>query len=491
MQALSFCHSIKNKYTNSKIIDNIKYNSIENVKQIAKKFFDVASFLISSSKEIGEFFNLYLFKEDELASPQLKKIPPFNLNKRFSTPKSSPYKPKPITKVEPNQTINLSLETHTVSSSRCKSPCKIRQENNIPVPSKYISCSEIIGSSPIAMHQYPMHLSHLFLNNKEVINILDENKVPSNPSAAYAMIKQGIFPIKTLGAGCYNTTFLVKTPLKNKKCVYRKNEPNTLEVKDLLNFEIGRNIHQKLVEAKIKYIAKIYQVIPFKDGTEGLLMEYAEKGALSDCVSQLENSQKMTILKQLFKAVHQMHRAGYIHRDLKLENIVLKEKKVKGQKKLEMRLIDFDFAQPVNQKSVVAGTYAYFAPELIENQRNPHFQQDKSIDRWALGIIAYHLKYPDNQNHLINHFRRPYPRTVDELYKDINGHPASRQVVQQHTTPVLQFKRWFKKLKLSKENPYDNLIISLLTRDPKKRLDLKNALSLLKKCCEKDLVIIK
>lgn len=76
-----------------------------------------------------------------------------------------------------------------------------------------------------------------------------------------------------------------------------------------------------------------------------------------------------------------MHRNEYVHRDLKLENILLDNNET-----FSCKLIDFGFAEKINYKALLskAGTPGFLPPELFHMQ--PY--TDKG-DIFSLGVILY------------------------------------------------------------------------------------------------------
>lgn len=50
-----------------------------------------------------------------------------------------------------------------------------------------------------------------------------------------------------------------------------------------------------------------------------------------------------TILKGVAEALLELHRYDYVHRDLKLENIM-----IEGKDSFNVRIVDFGFAEKVN-----------------------------------------------------------------------------------------------------------------------------------------------
>jgi serine/threonine protein kinase len=68
---------------------------------------------------------------------------------------------------------------------------------------------------------------------------------------------------------------------------------------------------------------------------------------------------------QLCGAVTHIHKAGCVHRDLKLENILL-------DKAENVKLVDFGFTREYEPKKMLetwCGTYSYAAPEMIQGEK--------------------------------------------------------------------------------------------------------------------------
>ncbi len=119
-----------------------------------------------------------------------------------------------------------------------------------------------------------------------------------------------------------------------------------------------------------------------KDRSINLFMELCDC-SLGDMMYNLKKvgSCKLKIneiLKQVISAVAYLHGMGIAHRDLKPQNILIKDDAVK--------LTDFGTAKQNSRNEVMSdtqGTYRYMAPEVFKGE--PH---KLSCDVWSIGCIA-------------------------------------------------------------------------------------------------------
>ena len=119
---------------------------------------------------------------------------------------------------------------------------------------------------------------------------------------------------------------------------------------------------------------KLYFVMPFIRGGE--LYKHFLK-----CKRFPEQKVKIYIA-QIALAIGYLHSKDILHRDLKLENIMINEDGY-------LKLIDFGLAKIVknnDQTMSFCGTPEYIAPEMVAGKGH-----GKPVDWWALGILTYEM----------------------------------------------------------------------------------------------------
>lgn len=101
-----------------------------------------------------------------------------------------------------------------------------------------------------------------------------------------------------------------------------------------------------------------------------IIMEYLEGGELLEALMNKGEEGRYTeedariIFRQIIDGVKFMHKKGIVHRDLKLENLLLsKPGNIKA-----LKIADFGLAKKIAQStlSTVCGTPHYVAPEIIK-----------------------------------------------------------------------------------------------------------------------------
>lgn len=94
-------------------------------------------------------------------------------------------------------------------------------------------------------------------------------------------------------------------------------------------------------------------------------------------------------MKDLFLALVPLHAAGIVHRDVKLENLILSANKKNKDDRPRLKLLDFGLALHLDEKDPpksIMGTLDYLAPEMILGKG-----YDFKVDCWSAGIALFEL----------------------------------------------------------------------------------------------------
>lgn len=200
--------------------------------------------------------------------------------------------------------------------------------------------------------------------------------------------------MKSLGEGAFSKVKLVKDSKGQKYAMkimkiekkdnekregYFQNEVEALETLD----------HPNILKMA-GYSKKSEAIRP--DGSKLKLcyinLEFCEGGELFDYVAQsgsFTESQARFYFHQLIDALDYMHKKGYKHRDVKLENILL-------DNDFNMKLADFGFATKEDVSYKRKGTIGYMAPEVLAHE--PY--KGAEADIFAAAVILFILvtKHP-------------------------------------------------------------------------------------------------
>lgn len=127
-----------------------------------------------------------------------------------------------------------------------------------------------------------------------------------------------------------------------------------------------------------------------------LVMELCEDGELKEILSKKGNfseNETRWIIQSLASAITYLHNNDIVHRDLKLENIMVKSSFIDDNNEMNLNIKVTDFGLAVKKHGgseamlqTTCGTPMYMAPEVI----NAH-DYSQQCDIWSIGVIMYIL----------------------------------------------------------------------------------------------------
>ena len=117
-----------------------------------------------------------------------------------------------------------------------------------------------------------------------------------------------------------------------------------------------------------------------------MLFEYVNGGQMLDYIishGRLKEKQARKFGRQIASALDYCHRNSIVHRDLKIENILI-------SKTGDIKIIDFGLSNlfsPRNHLKTFCGSLYFAAPELLQAKQ----YTGPEVDVWSFGIVLYVL----------------------------------------------------------------------------------------------------
>ncbi|MCI0651570.1 MAG: protein kinase [Planctomycetes bacterium] len=192
-----------------------------------------------------------------------------------------------------------------------------------------------------------------------------------------------------------------------------------LEPKTEVRAEGERHLREYQVLARLEHphILRVYQFHRAPaTGLQFFTCELLSGPSLERFVTQpLSEARAIDILTQLLRALDYLHSQGWVHADIKPENVLFRGDPRQGH--AECCLIDFGLAQPEHDppNKQIVGTVHSIPPERILGARI-----DRRSDLYSLGVLAFFLlagRYPfggsGKTDILDAHLRRPPPSLVE------------------------------------------------------------------------------
>ena len=254
-------------------------------------------------------------------------------------------------------------------------------------------------------------------------------------------------PKQPLGEGGYSQVYLVLHRKMKLLRALKMIPVNSKQSKEKTEEEI-----ELLKQLDHPNIVKLFEYFIDND-KYFLITEYCRMGDLYSLIKKNKKFSELSaayIMFQIFRALIYCHNTMHVvHRDIKLENIVVFRKNSAVEDLYDVKLIDFGISKNLeliekNNDNKVKGSLYYMAPEVFENKIN------EKCDIWSCGVVLYCLVVGD------------YP------FKGKNH----KEIIKNIRTGRLSFPEDFKA-----SRDFIDLINNCLQKDPNKRLSAKEALN--------------
>ena len=222
------------------------------------------------------------------------------------------------------------------------------------------------------------------------------------------MIVEDLTLIKSVGKGSFGEVFLASRKGTDQMYAVKKVSKSLVlqeKVKKYFNNEI-----YILKQVNHPNIIKLYEIKQTLNNFY-LVFDLCNGGGLSNCLEKYMKQNKkpftqeiaQSIIRQLVSGLQYLHNNKILHRDLKLDNVLLhfnseEDKNNFNLLKAQVKIIDFGFARYLENDSLaqsVLGSPINMDPQILAKMRkidnNQSFGYDQKADIWSLGTICYEM----------------------------------------------------------------------------------------------------
>jgi len=283
------------------------------------------------------------------------------------------------------------------------------------------------NDQPMELNVDILTLEELSLESSEEEKIKNKNKENTLDIPGVNDLLENHYELLdlVLGKGEFGVVKMGKDKKTSEEVAVKVIDKHNIKDTPILQNEIDilrRCNHTHIVQLKAVFETKdfIYIVIELVRGGE-LYEEIIRRNSFSE-------KDASYIFRQIVDALSYLHENGIIHRDLKLENLLLVNKNAKG-KDIIVKLADFGLSRIYQGQMVktACGTPFYVAPEvLLGTGYGPE------VDMWSSGVMLYillsgRLPFHAQEDHqLFNkilraefQFKSPQFDTISNEAKDI------------------------------------------------------------------------
>lgn len=295
-----------------------------------------------------------------------------------------------------------------------------------------------------------------------------------NSKKSYTQIKKTYKVLDKIGNGSFGKVFKVfHVPSNQNRAMKVVKKEATKQQDDDKKFLKEIQILAKLDHPNILKILEYF----FDENHYYVVTDLVNGGELFDHIQKDKNfseEKACMIMEQLLSAVGYLHKVGILHRDLKLENILVDTNE---DDYFQIKIIDFgasNFFKKNMSLKLKIGTPYYIAPEVLN--KNYSYK----CDIWSCGVIMYILlcgspPFDGNTDQEIMDkvkigqfdFKKKIWESISQEAKSLIGDLLRLDPAKRLTADAAMAHPWMTKFKTKKENQNVIKIERINTFQPK------------------------